>query len=154
MKIIYVSSEEIYKLLNITVNAFDGEMYWDFRAYNDWCLRPNLSSLIQIHKEVILTSDMKKFIDDNYEQLVVFFLTTYVSMTQPSTPIRSMEDLMNSNTRFAIQVADTTEICIYTKNDHDFSKLYDLCNTVENSKVEIIHDFMHWDFDVSYILKK
>lgn len=154
MKIIYVRSEEIYKLLKMIINAFDGEMYWDFRAYNDWCLRPNLSSFIQIHKEVILTSDMKKFIDDNYDQLVVFFLTVYVSMIQPNNPIRSLEDLMNSNTRFAIQVVDTTEIYIYAKNDHDFSKLYDLCNTVENSIVEIIHDYMHWDFDVSYILKK
>ncbi|OHE24992.1 MAG: hypothetical protein A2Y45_04800 [Tenericutes bacterium GWC2_34_14] len=154
MKIIYVSSEEIYKLLNMIVNAFDGEMYWDFRAYNEWYTRHDISKYIKIRKEVILTSDMKKFIDDNYDHLYIIFLTVYVSITQPNNPIRNLEDLMNSNTRFAISVVDTTEIYIYVKNDHDFSKLYDLCNMVENSKVEIIHDFMHWDFDVSYILKK
>jgi len=154
MKVIYVDSEEIIKLLKMIVTAFDGEMFWDFRAYNDWCLRPNLSSLIQIQKEVILTSDMKKFIEDNYDQLVIFFLTTYVSNIQPSTPIRSMEDLMNSDTRFAIQVADTTEIGIYAKTDSDFSKLFDICNMLENSKVEIIEEYKYWDFDVSYIRKK
>ena len=154
MKVIYVDSEEIEKLLKMIVTAFDDEMFWDFRAYNDWCLRPNLSSLIQIQKEVILTSDMKKFIEDNYDQLVIFFLTTYVSNIQPSTPIRSMEDLMNSNTRFAIQVADTTEIGIYAKTDSDFSKLFDICNLLENSKVEIIEDYKYWDFNVSYIRKK
>jgi len=154
MKIIFVRSEEIYKLLKMIINAFDGEMYWDFRAYNEWYTRHDLSKYIKIRKEVILTSDMKKFIDDNYDHLYIIFLTVYVSVIQPNNPIRSFEDLMNSNTRFAISVADTTEIYIYAKNDHEFSMLYDLCNMVENSKVEIIHDFMHWDFDVSYILKK
>jgi len=154
MKVIYVDSEEINKLLIMIVTAFDDEMFWDFRAYNDLCLRPNLSSLIQIHMEVILTSDMKKFTDDNYDHLYIIFLTVYVSMTQPNNPIRSLEDLMNSNTRFAIQVADTTEICIYAKTERDFSKLFDICNMLENSKVEIIEDYKYWDFDVSYIRKK
>ena len=154
MKVIYVDSEEIIKLLKMIVTAFDGEMFWDFRAYNDWCLRPNLSSLIKIRKEVILTSDMKVIIDDNYDHLYIIFLTTYVSMTQPNNPIRSLEDLMNSNTRFAIQVADTTEIGIYAKTDSDFSKLFHICNMLENSKVKIIEDYKYWDFDVSYIRKK
>lgn len=154
MKVIYVDSKDVPKLLKLIVAAFNDKMFWDFRAYNDWYIRPNLSSLIEIHNEVIMTNEMKELIDNNYEDLVIDFLTIYVSITQPSSPIRSTADFMNSNTRFAIGVADSTEICIYAKTDSDFSKLFDICNMLENSKVEIIEDYKYWDFDVSYILKK
>jgi hypothetical protein len=101
-----------------------------------------------------MTNEMKELIDNNYEDLVIFFLTTYVSIAQPSIPIRSMADLMNSNIRFAISVIDSYEMVVYAKNDSDFIKLFDICNMSDHSKISIIQNYTGWDFDVSYIRKK